>query len=86
MKSKHVILGVHVQNRTKVVQKVQQVLSEYGCNIKTRIGLHDVSEAVCSPSGIVLVEFIGANADAEAMASRIKTIDGVEVQTMVFGH
>jgi len=83
---KHIIYGVHVTNRVAKAPDIQRLFSEYGCNIKTRIGLHDVSEAVCSPSGIVLVEFIGANADAEAMASRIKTIDGVEVQTMVFGH
>jgi len=86
MSDDHVILGIHITDRVKNAVEVQRVFTEYGCNIKTRIGLHDVSEAVCSPSGIVLVEFIGANADAEAMASRIKTIDGVEVQTMVFGH
>ena len=40
----HYILGVHVTNRTVNSVEVQKVFSEYGCYIKTRVGLHDVDE------------------------------------------
>ncbi|MBP8131719.1 MAG: hypothetical protein KA184_19240 [Candidatus Hydrogenedentes bacterium] len=86
MKSKHVILGVHVQNRTKVVQKVQQVLSEYGCNIKTRLGLHEVDERSCSTAGVILLEMFGKDAVCNEMAARLKALNGVQVKKMVFTH
>ncbi len=86
MQDDHVILGIHVTDRLKDAVPVQQVFSEYGCNIKTRLGLHDVGEESCSPSGLVLVEFYGSEADADAMASRLNAVEGVAVEKMVFGH
>ena len=44
MEEPHVIYGVHVTNRTTQVPNVQKLLTEYGCDIKTRIGLHHVDE------------------------------------------
>jgi hypothetical protein len=86
MSDPHIILGVHITNRMKNAPEVQKVFTEFGCNIKTRIGLHDVSENVCGPSGVVLLEFYGAPADADAMKQRLCAIEGVQVQSMVFDH
>ena len=81
----HIILGIHITNRVQRASDVQELFTEYGCNIKTRIGLHDVDDAVCSPSGIVLIEFFGSLEEAQAMASKLGALEGVDVQTMVFG-
>ncbi len=86
MTDEHIILGIHITNRLKEAVEVQRVFTEYGCNIKTRIGLHDVSESVCASSGVVLIEFFGTTAEAEAMAAKVGAVEGVDVQTMVFGH
>ena len=85
MSDTHIILGIHVSDRLKNAVDVQKVFTEYGCNIKTRIGLHDVDESFCSPSGVVLIEFFGAEDDASAMKARLNEIEGVQVQKMVFG-
>jgi len=82
----HIILGIHVTNRLKNAVDVQKVFTEYGCNIKTRIGLHDVDENVCSPSGVVLIEFFGTDEEATAMMAKLNDVEGVQVQKMVFGH
>jgi hypothetical protein len=82
----HIILGIHVSDRLKNAASVQKVFTEYGCNIKTRIGLHDVDANVCSPSGVVLIEFFGADAEAAAMMDKLNAVEGVQVQKMVFGH
>jgi hypothetical protein len=82
----HIILGIHVTDRLKNAVEVQRVFTEYGCNIKTRIGLHDVDASVCSPSGVVLIEFFGTAAEAAAMAAKVGAVEGVNVQTMTFGH
>lgn len=86
MNDDHIILGIHVTNRLKNAVDVQQVFTDYGCNIKTRIGLHDVDENVCSPSGVVLIEFFGADDEASAMMAKLNEVEGVQVQKMVFGH
>ena len=86
MNHDHIILGIHVSDRLKNAADVQKVFTEYGCNIKTRIGLHDVDANVCSPSGVVLIEFFGADDEAAAMMAKLNKVEGVHVQQMVFGH
>ena len=85
MSDEHIILGIHITDRLKNAVGVQKVFTEYGCNIKTRVGLHDVNADVCSPSGVVLIEFFGSEDEAEAMKAKLAAVDGVEVQKMVFG-
>ena len=86
MNDDHIILGIHVTNRLKNAADVQKVFTEYGCNIKTRIGLHDVDANVCSPSGVVLIELFGSADEATAMMAKLNEVEGVVVQKMVFGH
>ena len=86
MNDDHIILGIHVSDRLKNAVDVQKVFTEYGCNIKTRVGLHDVDANVCSPSGVVLIEFFGSDAEATAMKAKLDEVEGVHVQKMVFGH
>ena len=86
MNDDHIILGIHVTNRLKNAADVQKVFTEYGCNIKTRIGLHDVDANVCSPSGVVLLELFGSADEATAMMAKLNEVEGVVVQKMVFGH
>jgi len=86
MTDDHIILGIHVTDRLQEARDVQAVFTEFGCNIKTRIGLHDVDESYCSPSGVVLIEFFGDEAQADAMAAKLNAVEGVHVQKMVFDH
>ena len=83
---KHLIYGVHIQNRGENALRVQQVLTEYGCYIKTRLGLHEVDEAFCSTGGVLLLEMFGDLAKCEAMRDKLQAIDGIEVKEMVFEH
>jgi len=82
----HVVLGIHVQDRVKKAPDIQKILTEYGCNIKTRIGLHEVSDNYCSGSGVILLEMVGDSNKADELASKLNSYDGIEVQKMVFGH
>jgi hypothetical protein len=83
---KHVIFGVHITNRVKHVPEVQKVLTEFGCSIKTRLGLHEASAESCSPNGLIILEVVGSDKDANQMARKLRAITGVEVQKMVFAH
>lgn len=82
--SKRIVLGVLISNRTKCSTDFQQIISEYGCSIKTRIGLHPVSDNACSPNGLVLLEMYGDEAPIFELESKLKAIDCFNVQKMVF--
>jgi len=81
---KRMVFGIQVTNRAKNAGQVQKILTDYGCNIRTRIGLHEVDDKVCSPSGLILLELYGKEQDILKMEETLKAIDGVIVQKMVF--
>ena len=80
-KTTKTILGVHVAQRTKRTAKVQKILSDFGCSIRTRIGLHEAAETVCSPNGLILLEVVSK---ASALAAVLAQVPGVTVKKMVF--
>ena len=79
--TKKTILGVHVAQRTKHTAKVQKILSDYGCSIRTRIGLHEAGAGFCSPNGLILLEVVDR---AGALAAALAKVPGVSVKKMVF--
>jgi hypothetical protein len=79
---KHTIFGIHITNRVQNVPALQATLSKYGCNIHTRLGLHDADSTSCSPSGLVLVDVFGP--ELEEFYSELKGLKGVGLQRMDF--
>jgi hypothetical protein len=86
MKADHIILGIHITNRVRNASEVQKVLTEYGCNIKTRLGLHEVADNYCAGEGVVLLEIIGGREIRVGMMNKLNGIEGIEVKEMVFEH
>lgn len=84
--SNHIILGVHITDRIKHVDKVQQTLTEYGCSIRTRLGLHEADKGFCSTNGLLLLEMTDDDKNADALAAKLNAIEGVEVKKMTFDH
>ncbi len=84
----HIILGVHVSNRGQQAVELQKVFTEYGCSIKTRIGLHDTNENVCATSGVILLEVFNKNGSdiSTEMMAKFNSIDGIDAQRMTFEH
>jgi hypothetical protein len=86
MRANHLVFGVHIDDRMKEVPNVQKLLTEYGCFIKTRIGLHHVDENVCSPRGLILLEMFGDETKCNELGDRLSRLPGVEVKRMEFAH
>jgi hypothetical protein len=80
----HTILGVQVKNRAKNAEIVHKVFTEFGCNIKTRIGLHDVNGSSCSPDGIIVLELFGEQKELDVFESKLNAIKGIIIKKMVF--
>jgi len=86
MKAEHIIVGIHVTDRLKNAADVQKIFTQYGCNIKTRLGLHEVHGNYCAGGGIVLLEMVGEMKDVDAMLRKLKKIEGLEAKKMTFTH
>jgi len=85
--AKHIILGVHITDRLEHAVPVQQVLTEFGGIIKTRLGLHELGKDGCSSkNGLLLLELSATEAKAKAMVAKLAAIKGIEVKSMVFAH
>ncbi len=86
MQPNHMVFGVHINDRVKEVPNVQKLFTEYGCFIRTRIGLHHVDDNICSPRGLILLEMFGDEVECNALAEKLSRLEGVEVQKMIFSH
>lgn len=85
-KDQHIIMGIHIDDRVKKATDVQELLTEYGCNIKTRIGLHEVTGSFCAGYGLILLELVGGKTTADELAGKLNALQGVEVKLMTFAH
>lgn len=75
------IIGIRVEDRAQSAVEVQKVLTEYGCSIRTRLGLHDQdTNGVCSPSGVLLLQLCCDEAEAQRLKNTLAAIDGVKAQ------
>jgi hypothetical protein len=82
----HIIVAIHVTNRVKQASLVQAVLTQYGKNIKTRIGLHEATGRTAAPNGVILLELVGASRCTKNIMAALNGISGVEAQHVVFEH
>lgn len=83
---KHIIMAVHITERTKRVPDVQNYLTEYGCFIKTRLGLHEASKDFCSPNGLIILEMLDDDTKTGELLEKLNAVEGVEAKTIAFDH
>lgn len=77
------ILGIRLDNRMDTAIHFQKLLTTFGCIIKTRLGLHDVSENKCAPNGLILLELIN-DEESETFQKELAVLEGIEIQKMKF--
>ncbi len=77
-----VILGIKLQDKEDNAVKLQQILTDFNCIIKMRIGINN-SSIFCSSKGIILLQ-IENNENAINIEKAILEISGIELQRMIF--
>ena len=75
------IIGIKLTNRVELSNDFQNIISKYGCAIKTRIGLHSTCSSVCANWGIVLLEIIDEAAITD-LKKELSQLNGARVQSM----
>lgn len=74
------VVLVKIDHRSTEASKVQGILTEYGCNIKVRLGLHEVSKEFCANDGLVVLEVEGKQEELSAMLDALNAVDYVQSQ------
>jgi hypothetical protein len=76
------ILGILVERSPAVILLVQKLLTSYGCNIRTRLGVNEVFFG--EPAGLIILELKGDEKQRVLLEKDLKALNNVHVRTMVF--
>jgi len=69
------VILIKIDHRSTEATKVQGLLTEYGCSIKVRLGLHEVSKEFCANDGLVILEVEGN--DLMELVDKLNSIEFV---------
>ena len=80
-----IIMAIRASKRREVADALQGVLTEFGCNIKMRLGLHQAGD-VCSEEGLILLQLVDAEevGAIKALEDALAKIDGLRFKTIQF--
>ena len=71
------ILLILIGKRNEDAVKVQQILTAWGCIIKTRLGIHDGVLENCSDEGLLILELYGTDEQKTELTRKVAVIPGV---------
>lgn len=75
------IMGIVINHRSKNAVRLQEVLTQHGCTIKMRLGLHEAGD-VCSEEGLVILQLCGTEEEIDALVVDLNKVEGVTAKNM----
>lgn len=72
------VLLLLIDHRRQTAPAIQKILTDYGCYIKTRLGLHDSVLGQCSETGLIFLELAGEKEKHTDLLNTVNGIDGVD--------
>ena len=77
-----IIMAVSIDPRSAHAPQVQTILTKHGCIIKTRLGLHEVSQNSCSEEGLIILHSHSSLDEIEVLEKELLDVEGVKVKYM----
>jgi hypothetical protein len=75
------VMAVRIKQRDTAALEVQKILTEFGCSIMTRLGLHDQSsENTCMPSGLLILQLCCEDATSKELETKLNSLEGVKAK------
>ncbi|MGM0607051.1 MAG: hypothetical protein ACQESP_01400 [Candidatus Muiribacteriota bacterium] len=74
------IMLVLIDGRKKQAVNVQKILTEWGCLIKTRLGIHDGILEECTDSGLLMLEMVGEKEKLDKIHELLNGLPGVSAK------
>jgi hypothetical protein len=76
------IMAVLVEQRTAQAPRLQEVLTEHGCLVRMRLGLHETTADYCSEEGLILLHVCGTSEEIGQLAADLDALAGVRTKTL----
>lgn len=77
---KYKLILIKIDRRSTEAASVQSILTDYGCNIKVRLGLHEVSKEFCANDGLIVLEVEGDKRKLNTVVKKLNAVEYVEAQ------
>lgn len=75
---KHKIIAVAMDHRRENAETFQKTLTDHGCKVKARIGLHEAGD-VCAEEGLIILQLV-TEENTEDLLRDLNGIDGVRAK------
>ena len=75
------IMTLILNNRIKNAVKLQDVLTESGCIIKTRLGLHEAGDT-CQNEGLIILQLTGSDEEVAVLEQKLNSVEGVKAKNI----
>ncbi len=76
------LVAIKIGSREDTASQVQKILTGFGCNIKVRLGLHDLPENSCDPSGLVILQTTAGEKELESFLKELNSMDDVTAKSL----
>lgn len=80
--SHYYLIGIRMNDRIANATSFQEALTQNGCRIKTRLGMHEADDTSCTNDGIVIVQPIGEKEEVEQLVENLNKLDGVTAKLL----
>ena len=74
------VLLILIDQRKKNAPQVQKILTEWGCLIRTRLGIHEGVLEECSEEGLIILELVGDEENHKKLMERLNVLPGVKAE------
>jgi len=71
---------IYMSTRKETAEKVQKILTAWGCYIKTRLGLHEGVLDNCTETGLMFIDLVGDMSKHEEMARKLNLVTAVHAE------
>lgn len=76
------ILCILIEQDTSVIASVQKILTSYGCNIRTRLGVNETFFG--QPAGLIILELSGEKQQRQLLEKDLGALNKVHVRPISF--
>ncbi|MCK5147268.1 hypothetical protein KAR48_10965 [bacterium] len=73
-------LIIVIDKRKKEAVKMQQILTEWGCLVKTRLGIHEGVLDDCTETGTIFLELVGELEKLTELNRKLNLLAGVNAK------
>jgi len=74
------VMIVYLDSRQETAEKVQKVLTAWGCLIKTRLGIHEGVLEDCTPTGVLFLDLVGDPEKHKELEHKLNLIKNVDAK------